>query len=256
MNNIPNSKYGWFGNYSSWNEVNSLCKGYDDALIFDKVKQASLDVKNGLALFERDSVLFYEEEFDQDFLNILEILSKEKQELNILDFGGALGSLYFQYKSKFDKFKKISWNIVEQKHYVDFGKSNLENDNLRFHYTIEDCLKENKSINIILLSSVISYFEKPYDLLKKVIALKLDYILIDKTIFCNHDIDILTLQIVPPTIYDASYPCWILNENNLVNFLSVHYTIVHQYYPYGKTSIEISNKTAYFKAILFKIKQQ
>ena len=256
MNNIPHSKYGWFGNYSSWNEVNSLCKGYDDALIFDKVKQASLDVKNGLALFERDSVLFYEEEFDQDFLNILEILSKEKQELNILDFGGALGSLYFQYKSKFDKFKKISWNIVEQKHYVDFGKSNLENDNLRFHYTIEDCLKENKSINIILLSSVISYFEKPYDLLKKVIALKLDYILIDKTIFCNHEIDILTLQIVPPTIYDASYPCWILNENNLVNFLSVHYTIVHQYYPYGKASIEISNKTAYFKAILFKIKQQ
>ena len=34
----------------------------------------------------------------------------------------------------------------------------------------------------------------------------------------NFDKDLITLQKVPPIIYPASYPAWILSENNLLNF--------------------------------------
>lgn len=254
LNKNKEEKYGWSGNYSSWNEVNKLCKGYDDSLIFEKVKSASLAVKNGEALFERDSVLFYEDDYSEDFLKIIEELKKQNNELNILDFGGALGSLYFQYKPKFGGFNKISWNIIEQGHFVDFGKREIENNELKFYHTISECLANNAKIDMVILSSVISYFEKPYDLLKEIMSFKFKYLLIDKNIFCKHHDDILTLQIVPPSIYTASYPCWVLNENKLIKFVSEYYQLQSEYAPYGDLEVVIDDKTAYFKALLFKLK--
>ncbi|MBC7695254.1 MAG: methyltransferase, TIGR04325 family [Burkholderiales bacterium] len=251
--NETDKAYGWSGNYSNWSEVNKLCKGYDDNIIFEKVKQSSLAVKLGKALFERDSVLFYEEDYSEYFLKIINEVAKENSNtLNVLDFGGALGSLYYQYKSKFDDISDLKWNIVEQAHFVDFGKKELETEQLKFYPTIEECLLNNK-INIVILSSVISYFESPYQLLNNIFSHNFNFILIDKTIFTDYQNDILTLQTVPPTIYEASYPCWVLNKNNVTNFMSKKYSLQSEYFPYGNISIKIDKKTAYFKALLFKI---
>ena len=250
-----NVNYGWSGNYSSWKEVSVLCNGYDDKIIFEKVKSASLAVKNGKALFERDSVLFFEEDRNEDFLKIIDAVALDNNnELHVLDFGGSLGSLYFQYKSEFSKYKNLKWSIIEQSHFVDFGKKELQDENLRFYYTIEECIKDKNKADIVILSSVISYFEKPYELLSEIISFNFKYILIDKTIFCNFPEDILTLQIVPPEIYTASYPCWVLNEHKLCKFVSTKYDLQKKFNPFGETVIKIDDKTAYFKALLFKIK--
>lgn len=249
----PAKAYGWFDGYTNWHEVEKLCKGYDDALIFEKVKKASVEVKKGNAVFERDSVLFYEAEYNPDFLKIIEqIASENNNEVHVLDFGGALGSLYYQYKPKLAKFPNVSWSVIEQKHFVEFGKKELENEQLRFYYTIEECITNNSKINMVLLSSVISYIKDPYELLNTVLKLNCKYILIDKNIFTDHEQDILTRQIVPPAIYDASYPCWILNKNKLIKFMSANYTLQTEYFPYNEALIKINDKTAYFKALLFK----
>ena len=43
-------KYGWFGNYSNWKEALAQCSGYDSDEILERVKAATLKVKNGEAV--------------------------------------------------------------------------------------------------------------------------------------------------------------------------------------------------------------
>jgi hypothetical protein len=49
----------WFtGNYPTWEDAMKDCTGYDAPNILEKVKTSLLKVKNGEAVYERDSVLF------------------------------------------------------------------------------------------------------------------------------------------------------------------------------------------------------
>ncbi len=244
---------GWFGNYSSWQEVEKQCGGYNDNLVFEKVKQASLKVKNGEAAFERDSVTFNKLEFDEKLLSFFKRVAAEKNNaLNVLDFGGSLGSSYFQYRQLFDKTVAIKWNVIEQGHFVEFGKKEIKNNELDFFYTIQECLKENKA-DVLILSSVLSYIKEPYALLKELMSLSIKYIVIDRNLFLK-DEDRLTKQIVPSSIYKASYPCWILSENTVLNLLGEKYTVIDELEPYNGLEVDLKDKKAYFKGVILKIK--
>lgn len=94
--------YGWSGNYSSWQEAENKCTGYDNELIFNKVKDALIKVKNGDAVFERDSVIFDKIHYSFPLLSALSLTAlNEKATLKVLDFGGSLGSAYYQNKKLF-----------------------------------------------------------------------------------------------------------------------------------------------------------
>src|SRR4051812_3400507 len=54
----------WQGDFSSWDEAKKLCTGYDDPLILETTKNATLKVKNGEAASERDSMLFDEVQYN------------------------------------------------------------------------------------------------------------------------------------------------------------------------------------------------
>ena len=49
------------------------------------------------------------------------------------------------------------------------GKEEFENETLRFHNSIADYKKDNNP-NLVLLSSVIQYIEKPFEFLKFVFS--------------------------------------------------------------------------------------
>ena len=84
--------YGFSGNYSTWEEAKASSEGYDSGSILDKVKEALLKVKNGQAVYERDSVLFDEIEYSWPLLAaLLWISSRHDNRLNLVDFGGSLG---------------------------------------------------------------------------------------------------------------------------------------------------------------------
>ena len=51
------------------------------------------------AKFERDSFLFYKESYDETFLSIIKKIKKKIKKIYLCDFGGSLGSLYFQHRS-------------------------------------------------------------------------------------------------------------------------------------------------------------
>ena len=135
--------------------------------------------------------------------------------LNVLDFGGALGSSYFQCRKFLVPIKRLRWNIVEQEKHVSCGKEYLEDDTLKFYPTIEECLKDGKP-DVIILSGVLHFLEQPYDIIKKIIDLQFDYVVIDRQPLSSSTEERLCVYSVPPSIYQASYPCWFLSETRFL----------------------------------------
>lgn len=224
------SKYGWHGNYDSWDEAKGASTGYDDIKIANLVKDSLLKVKKGEVAYERDSVLFDEIEYSWPLLaGLMYASAKFQGSLSVVDFGGSLGSSYYQNKKFLDRLDSVLWNIIEQEHFVKIGKELFEHDNLRFFRDIESC-KLKTMHNVLLLSSVIQYIEQPYSLIDKLLTYSFRFIIIDRTPFSLSQQDEIKVQVVPPSIYRASYPCWFLSEIKLNKLLSNHgYVLVESF---------------------------
>ena len=233
-------KYGWFGNYKTWEEAENVCTGYDAIEIIHKVRDSTLKVKNGEAIYERDSVIFDEIQYSWPLLAGLMFASTiHGRALKVLDFGGSLGTTYFQNKKFLDKLQDVSWNIVEQKHFVDIGKTDFEDKKLKFYYDIESCIKQQNP-NVLLLLGVLPYIKKPYQLLDKLLKNNFEIILIDRTFFSKTKQKI-KLQVVPPKIYRASYPCWFLDELEFTDYFRKYdYEIIEIFESIGKSKEYIS----------------
>ena len=244
--------YGWTGNYLSWEAAQKKCSGYDSEIIFNKVKNALLKVKNGEAVFERDSVIFDKIQYSFPLLSALsQTALNSAQTLNVLDFGGSMGSSYYQNRKLFQHLPHFSWNIVEQEHFVKEGKQTFADENLKFYYTIDECLNEQK-INLFLLGSVLQYIEKPYELLDIILSKKITFIHLDRTPIFKNNGDRITIQKVHKSIYDAQYPCWIFNETKLINYIcNSGYELVFDAEPNERINVT----DAYLKGYYFKLKQ-
>jgi len=247
----PKLQFGWFGNYSSWEEAALACEGYDSDVIFEKVKSSLLKVKNGEAVYERDSVLFDKIEYSFPLLSgLMWIAAQNNGKLNILDFGGSLGSTYFQNYLLLKGLNEVKWNIVEQSKFVEIGNLKFETDQLKFFPTIDNCIENQKS-NTLILSSVLQYLENPDTFIEHVLEKNFEYVIFDRTAFVHSDKHIITIQKVPPDIYPAIYPCWFFNEKLLMEAFNKQYDIQFEFDALDKSNLEGS----YFKGFVLKRKK-
>jgi putative methyltransferase (TIGR04325 family) len=208
----PTVAYDLSGDYPSWDEAVAASTGYDGEAILEKTRSALLAVKNGEAVYERDSVLFDEIEYAwQPLAGLMWTAARCGGALNVLDFGGSLGSTYFQLRAFLSALPEVRWNIVEQPRQVETGKAWFEDDHLRFYPDIAGCLNETQP-NVVLLSGVLQYLEHPHAFLDQVLALPGDCVIIDRTPFWSGESDRLCVQTVPPSVYPASYPSWIFSR--------------------------------------------
>ncbi len=244
-------KYGFFGNFPSWDDAVKSSNGYDSDVILNKVKNSLLKVKEGKAAYERDSVIFDKIQYSWPLLTgLLWIASRNENRLNLVDFGGSLGSAYYQNKKFLMHLHELKWSIIEQPKFVECGKQYFENENVRFYYTLEDCIKKQNP-DTILLSSVLQYLEKPYDLLEEIIDREFKYIILDRTPFLETGEDKITIQKVSPEIYRATYPAWIFNFEKFLKFFSKNYELVSDFESTDRANIN----TVTFRGFIFRIKQ-
>jgi len=239
------SKSIWSGDFDSWEQASSLCTGYDAGNIVEKVKSATLKVKNGEVPYERDSVLFDKVHYSFPIAAFL-LWTATGNKLTVVDFGGSLGSSYFQNRFFLQKFEKITWHIIEQQNYVNIGKKLFQDNNLQFHNSFEELLIEKESdFDVLLLSSVLQYIEKPYELLEKIAKLNIKNIIFDITTINSELKDRITIQNVEPSIYEASYPTWFFNEKKLIYFfVQNNYKLITDWQaPY---QIDIGKHKGYF----------
>jgi len=213
------------GDYRTWEEASAECLGYDSELIFRKVLESTLKVKRGEAAYERDSVVFDEIEHAWPVTaGLMWAAAQDRGELDVLDFGGSLGSSYFENQSFLSSLPKVHWGVVEQSHYVVAGNDQISDERLHFYDSVEDCLAV-RSPNVILLSAVLQYLAEPTKIIEKICSIGATTIIVDRTITSQSPIDKIYIQTVPPSIYAATYPCRSLSEENFMRAFSSDYKL-------------------------------
>ncbi|TAL67204.1 MAG: methyltransferase, TIGR04325 family [Bacteroidetes bacterium] len=241
--------YGWKGNFPSWDKAVKKCSGYNSKVILEQVAASVSKVKNGEAFYERDSMLFDKIEYSFQLLSgLLWVAAQNNGKLNVLDFGGSLGSSYYQNKVFLDSLTKVNWCIVEQSDFVKIGIDWFQNDKLHFFYSIEECLK-SYNIDVVVLSSVLQYLEEPYSLLGKIKSAGIEYLIIDRTPFISGK-DRITVQKVKSSIYKGSYPCWFFNETDFISYISEKFNLVLDF-----DALDKANIRSEFKGFIFQKKQ-
>ena len=212
----PKPAYGWFGNYPTWEAARTDAGGYEQENILEKTRQSMLKIKSGEAVYERDSVLFSQKEYPYPLIScLLHVASAHDNTLRVIDFGGSLGSTWYQVRDFLAHLNEISWHIVEQKNYVQAGKAGFEDDVLQFHYTLQESMAAGEP-HVVLLSSVVQYLDDPHQFLRELAQIAPAYIIFDRTALIKSGKDRLTVQRVHPSIYEGSYPAWFFEREKLL----------------------------------------
>ncbi len=207
------------GRYDSWTDAALNAAGYQNGSIALKVLEATKQVMEGKACFERDSVLFYHKEFNFRLISIFGLLASCSRHINVLDFGGALGSEYWKNRDFLYKFGvDFTWNIIEQEHYVEIGKKEISNKELRFYRNVSQL---ERRPDILILSGVLQYLPDYQVILSELLDLKPRYILIERQIVSDQTR--ICVQYVAENIYQASYPVRIIGEQELMDIFGDRY---------------------------------
>ena len=213
------------GRPADWAEAQRLSGGYDAADILDRVRRATRSVVSGRALHERDAVLSDEPQYPFAVIAALLRTADHQGRLDVVDFGGSLGSSFRQCRPLLDRLTHLRWHVIEQPAFVAAGRAEFSTDELSFCESLAT-LPPPVGPRVVLASSVLQYLENPHQMLDAFAALDAECLVIDRTPMGALSADQLCIQHVPAHIYKASYPCWLLAHGPLLAQLASHWQIV------------------------------
>jgi putative methyltransferase (TIGR04325 family) len=219
----------YLGHYSSWESARAQATGYDDGAILEKVAAAVAKVQSGEAAYERDSVLFSTIDYPFPLLSILLRAAAESDgSLKVIDFGGSLGSSYFQCRRFLDSVRNLDWRVVEQENFVSCGQARFSSDALSFHPSMDLCLQDGAP-DVVLFASVLQYLPDFDVRIEQAVASGARYVVIDRTPFSEAGENWLCVQHVPSDIYAASYPCNILSKPQVMRLLQKEFELLGEF---------------------------
>ena len=207
------------GPYRTWSDARAASTGYDEPAILARMTAATRTVAAGRAAYERDTVLFPEPAADPLLLAELTALAPLRPAgLRVLDFGGALGSTWFQHHPFLASLPPVAWHIVEQPEIAARGRAEFSGPHLTFHDSLDSALAAGPP-DLVLVSSVLQYLPDPWPLLARLATLPARAWLITRTPFSDTlRSDTIVVQHVPAAIYAASYPAWIFSPATFTSF--------------------------------------
>lgn len=217
--------------YPSWDAAAAASQGYDAEDILARTEAATQLVLSGQAAFERDTVAFAQ--MEPPFAILAGLLhaaadTRSPGSLNVLDFGGSLGSTYRQCRGFLDGFAPLHWSVVEQAHVALAGRARYATGELSFHSTIADAAATHPPA-VVLASSSIQYLREPHAVLAELARTPAHHFLIDRTPLVDAAADRVVAQQVPPEIYPGSYPCWILSRDRVLDSIGAGWDVLADY---------------------------
>jgi len=218
----------WEGNFPDWAAARAACSGYDSAAITAKVTTAARQVLAGQAVYERDGVVFHEPAPVWPALGVLrEAAQARGGGLTVLDFGGSLGSLYFQNRERLRGCAPLRWSVVEQPALVEAGRREFQTEELRFYSSIREACDAGMP-DVLLLASVLCYLPDPFATLAELLQAGPARVIVERTGFSREGATRLMVQRVPRSIYPASYPCWFFGRDEFLAAFAGRYRLVHE----------------------------
>jgi putative methyltransferase (TIGR04325 family) len=223
LSSLAGRRISFSGIYLDWNTASEHADGYATENILERATAATKKVISGEAKFDRDGVTFNDNSYPFPVIALLlRAASENNGTLTVLDFGGSLGSSYYQCRHFLEGVEKLRWCVVEQSHFVDAGNRSFSSDKLLFFKDMKTVLANHRP-NVVLFSGVLQYLPKPYEVLREAIDSLAEYIIVDRNPFIEANASILSVQRIPKQIVKSSYPAWLFSETEFRRFFSGKY---------------------------------
>lgn len=211
------------GNFASWEQAAAHATGYNAPEILAKAAESTRLVRSREAVFERDSVLFPAPQYPYPLLvGLLRVAAKHGGCLSVVDFGGALGSTYYQCRDFLSGLPAVRWCVVEQPEFVRKGREEFSDEVLTFADSIEDACAAIAP-NAILFSGVLQYIPDSWSILQQANRPSVHSIIIDRTPIIDGRHDIIAVQATPKSILTSSYPIRLFTRDSLLSPLRNDY---------------------------------
>lgn len=239
------------GDYASWAEAQRDSAGYDQEAVLKQTLAATLAVKEGRAASCRDGVILDKVEYNWPLIATLQRVTREKKWLKVIDFGGGLGSAYFDCREYLHGMQ-VNWIIIEQEEIALAGIEHIEkkaNHKLRFYSSLKNASWWKP--NVVLASGSLQYVPSPYETLSELHELYADYMFLDRMPFIDAERDILSVQYVPRSIVESSYPAWFFSYDKFRDWIrESSYTLIDELE--GKDTGYQFERQSWFKGFILK----
>jgi len=218
--------------FDTWESAVSASTGYGTEEVIASVVEATHRVVTGEAVYERDSITFTSPEYSWQILSGLMLAAASEHSLRVVDFGGSLGSTFFQYRRFLQLLPQVEWSVVEQEAFIKAAQNHVHEPGLNFYGSFETALEETMP-SLIYFGSSLQYLKNPWATLKSATFSSARYLIIDRIPVTDLDENKITVQIVPPEIYPASYPAWLFSKHELLHYLEEDWEVLSEFQSLG-----------------------
>jgi putative methyltransferase (TIGR04325 family) len=157
------------GPFASWEIAARRATGWHDPRLDELALAAALQVKEGAAAFERDSRTYDRIFYSPIIVAALLLALARYRRLNVIDFGGSLGSAYFQHLNLIRALPDVpvSWNVVERPALAKIGVARFQTSELRFH---DDLAAVQLDDAVLLFTGSLDYLPDAFGLLEQAVG--------------------------------------------------------------------------------------
>lgn len=240
------------GDFANWVEAAARAEGYEAEAILDQAIEAAEAVRCGRAAWERDGVVYEHPSPPFPLLaGLMYAAACAGGRLAVLDFGGSLGSSFFQVRPWLQGLTEPLWTVIEQPQFVQAGRAKFENSQLHFATTIGEAAAR-AAPNVAVLSSVLQYLPEPAEVLTELADTGVQTIIIDRTPVIEGKRPIITVQHVPSQIVRSSYPAHLFTRADLLAPLASRFSILAEFDAVGEVIYSLGRRVSFAGMVLTK----
>jgi len=176
--------------YQNYSQALKACNrfAYEDSELCDMIADKTMAL--------RDSLLRKPYILNTQDVHLLAALNQclivhPKNNLTVLDFGGACGAHYFEMKRFIPDSVSLKWYVVEMDEMAKAAFSrNLNSEELLFVNSIEAI---GTKIDFIHSSGALQCVSDPYDILKRLVGIEADFVFFSRMLLNKGNNDVITI---------------------------------------------------------------
>ena len=213
-------RYGFHGDYRSYDEAVRHChtpSAYHSQRIIDTA------LRNALEGSDRPGVVMTTREQQLLAASLTPLMACAlKREIRVLDFGGGLGADFRRLRAAMPTGWCIAWDVLETMPMAEAGRQHVRETGLHF---FSDWNQLQERYDLVHASSSVQYTPDPVHTFERLTILAGHYMVVTRCPLIPGSRDRLTVQRVPPSYYDASYPAWFLGEDKWLPLIERNFII-------------------------------
>lgn len=150
-----------------------------------------------------------------DYAVLYWLLRLASQELNIFDFGGNVGNLYYSYRPYLQQLGALHWTVLDLPAVVERGRA-IAHDRDARELRFANSAGEVPSRFILLVSGSFHYWEGSVQAFLEQFPTPPEHVLLNRTPIHEKEPTFVTVQ----RTESCAFPCMVRNANELMNAFS------------------------------------